>query len=204
MSEGEFGPPGNPVLRHVLEIDLRIPLEQLLSRIFSPVRRTECSDCSIDWRQQGQIAARIIHEAAANRHCVEIVIEPGTVVAHYADKVVLVGSPGAAHAAAVLAADIPGEGERSLGNAAAVFPVALIVSIQDTIVLVDALNLGGIDVRRVGAFRGSGSVALQKIRCVEILPVAILKNGVNVILSEEIAVQNQLEIVVRNPEDLST
>src|SRR3984957_9118499 len=102
MPERAFRPPGNPVFRHVLKIDLRIPLIELLSRLLSEVGRTARGRRAIDWRGQGQIAARIVHEAAANRHRIQIVVEPGTVVEHYTEKFLLVRSVRAVHTAAVL------------------------------------------------------------------------------------------------------
>src|ERR1700722_3487320 len=68
MAERRFRPPGYPVARHILEIDLRIPLIQFLSRLLSEVRRTAGRRRSIDGRGQGQIAAGVVHETAADRY----------------------------------------------------------------------------------------------------------------------------------------
>src|SRR3984957_5507031 len=115
MPERRFRPPGNPVVRHVLEIDLRIPLIEFLSRLLCEVRRAAGGRRSIDGWGQGQIAAGVVHESAANRYRVQIVMEPGTIVEHHPEKFLLVRSLRAVDAAAVLAAEIPRQTERHFG-----------------------------------------------------------------------------------------
>src|ERR1700684_2473762 len=59
LPPGGVTPPA-PVLRHVLEIELRIPLVQLLPWILSEIGRTGGSSRLVDRRQQSQIATRVI------------------------------------------------------------------------------------------------------------------------------------------------
>src|SRR5580658_1127497 len=60
-----FSPPGNPILGHVLQIELRVPLIELLSGLLREVWRTACGSCAIDGRRERKVAARSVHEAAA-------------------------------------------------------------------------------------------------------------------------------------------
>src|SRR5580704_84225 len=109
MAVSEFRPPGNPVLRHVLEIDLRIPLEQLLPGILRPIGRAKSGDRSVDWRQQSQRATWIVHEPPACGDGEPVMIKPDAIVEHRTNELVLVGSPVAAYATAILAAHVPCE-----------------------------------------------------------------------------------------------
>jgi hypothetical protein len=65
MAEGDLGPPGDPVLGHVLEVQLGVPLVELLPGIRGEVRRTSRGGRAIDGRQQREITAGVVHEAAA-------------------------------------------------------------------------------------------------------------------------------------------
>src|SRR6202163_1424768 len=106
MAKSGLRPPSDPLLGHVLEIDGRVPLIGVLSGIFGEVRGTGYGIRAVDGRQEGQIAARIVHSATAERNRIQVVVEPETVVHHPAEKGRLVGSLRAgepAHPAAVLA-----------------------------------------------------------------------------------------------------
>src|SRR4029077_5732149 len=100
MAEGGFRPPGDPGLRHVLEIQLRVPLIQLLSGIFREVRCARLGGCAVARWQEREVAPRIVHEAAAERDRETVVMEPRTVVEHRAEEIGLVRATRAVHAAA--------------------------------------------------------------------------------------------------------
>src|SRR3984957_1813499 len=106
MPERRLRPPGNPVLGHVLKIELSVPLKELLPRRLGKVRRASGGSRSVNGRRQSQIATRIVHEAAADRDRIQIAVKPGAVIKHHAEKTLLVSSTRARHAAAVFAAEI--------------------------------------------------------------------------------------------------
>src|SRR6202035_5246513 len=110
-----------------------------------------------------QVATRIVHEATADRHGVQIVIEPRAVVAHDAEEICLVRSAGAMNAPAVLAADIPGQRERHLRHASAIAAVTVVVLHQYAVVLVDALYVGIVDVWRIGVGGSDRSVGVSAV-----------------------------------------
>src|SRR4029077_2169534 len=76
MPEGELGPPGNPVLRHVLKVQLHVPLIEVLPRFRGEVGGAAWGGGAVDRRQQRQVAAGVVHEAAAEGDRILVVIKP--------------------------------------------------------------------------------------------------------------------------------
>ena len=57
--------------------------------VLSKVRCTADRSCAIDWRQQREVTARVVHLAAAQRHGIQVLLEPEAQITHPADKVLL-------------------------------------------------------------------------------------------------------------------
>src|SRR3984957_4864268 len=209
MPKRSFGPPSDPCFGHVLKIQLRIPLSELLSGLLREVRRTGCGGRSVDRRCQGQIAPRIVHEAAADRYGVQIVIEPRAVVAHRTDEALLVLSAGTADAAAVFAADIDRNAECHFGYAGAAVAVRIVVFHHDAVVLVNALHPGPVDGSSRSHQRPGGSIGVAAVlrlaERVDRSHDAIASFlAVKIVLSDGIAVEHQFERIVRDPQYLSS
>ena len=174
MAKRRFRPPGNPILGHVLQIELSIPLVEFLSRLLGEIRRTAGGRRSIDRWCQGQVAARIVHEPAA-----------------------------------VLTANIDRIAESHFGYARPALTVRVIVFHQDAVVLVNTLHP-----RIIHGWPRSHQRPGRRIGITAILGLAKRVGGssdaispclaVQIILSDRVAVQYQLERVVWNPEYLSS
>src|ERR1700722_6373001 len=209
MSKRRFGPPSNPVLRHVLKIQLRGPLSELLSGLLREVGRTGCGGRSVDRRSQGQIAPRIVHEAAADRHGVQIVIEPRAVVTHCTDEALLVLSARAGYAAAVFAADIDRNAECHFGYAGAALAVRVVVFHHDAGVFVNARHPGPVygssrSHQRPGGGIGVAAVLRLAERVDRSHDAITSFLAVQIVLSDGIAVEHQFERIVRYPQYLSS
>src|ERR1700722_7185240 len=137
MTEAKFRPPGDPLSGHVLKIDRAIPLVQLLPGNLREVWCASDGIRAVDRRQQGEVAAWVVHEATAYRHCHHVVVEPQAVVSHRADKILLVRPVEAGNATTVLASQIQGKGECRLGDAITSARAAEVL-VEDTVVGMDA------------------------------------------------------------------
>src|SRR5579859_6823887 len=205
VAERGFGPPGNPVLGHVLQIELRVPLKKRLPRLLREIRRAALGRGTIDrWRER-QIAAGIVDEPAAERYGIQVIVEPGAVIELHAEEVLFVSAVGARDAAAVLAADIKRVAEGQFGYACAARSVRIVIFHLDTVVFVDARHPRVVD-RRAGSHIGPG----RGVPVAAVLRLAVDVDGSagavgltgSVVLADRVAVEDQFQRVVGNPEYL--
>src|ERR1035438_6163546 len=80
---------GDVLVGHVVPGDGSVGAVVGLARILREVGSAGYSGGSIDGRQQDEIAAGIVDLAAANSQPILVLIEPGTVVEHPAQKALL-------------------------------------------------------------------------------------------------------------------
>lgn len=126
-------------------------------------------------------------------------VEPDPVVAHDTEEIRHVGSVQAVYAAAVLTTEVPREAERRLGDTGsrsslAVFCVEILV--EEAVVFMEAVDASIVDIGRV---RIGLADQRQRIAAIGRLPVATGQ----IVLSDPIGVEHELQIVGRYPQDLS-
>src|SRR5579871_3096457 len=80
MTIGGFRPPRDPILGHVLKIELRVPLIELESRVLTEIRRPGRGGRAIDGWDQREVAPGIAVRAAAPGDRVLVMAPPGTVI----------------------------------------------------------------------------------------------------------------------------
>src|ERR1700690_1792407 len=133
-----FSPPRDVLFGHVLKIGGRVPHVGLVARICREVRRTRDGIRAIDGRQKGEIAARVVHHAAAERKGVFVLPPPRPVINHPAQERLLgsATAPVARDSAAIFAAQVPRKGEGHLVDACAIGLV--VVPDLDAVIGVDA------------------------------------------------------------------
>src|ERR1700678_2469435 len=135
-------------------------------------------------------------------------MEPGAVIEHHAEEVLLVLSAGTGDAAAVFAADIDCIAERHFRYAVPALTVGVIVFHLDAVVLVNTLHPRPVDGSACAHVRADGGVGITTV-----LRMAkrvygpgsgwVIRLTVQVILADGVAVEHQFERVVRYPEDLA-
>src|SRR5580658_6168846 len=87
-------------------------------------------------------------------------MEPGTIVEHHAEEILLVLSVRTGDAAAVFAADVHRVGESHFGYTGAAQAVRVVVFHQDAVVLVNAFHPRPVDRSTRAYVRSGGSVGI--------------------------------------------
>src|SRR5438105_3745596 len=92
------------LIRHEIDRCAGVPRLEGITGIGREVWRSAEGGCAVNWRNEHEIATRIVDGAAAEGKRRVIVVEPIPVVEHEAEEALLrICAAGAAHAAAVLA-----------------------------------------------------------------------------------------------------
>src|SRR5580658_1634638 len=90
-------------------------------------------------------------------------MEPGTIVEHHAEEILLVLSVRTGDAAAVFAADVHRIGESHFGYTGAAQAVRVVVFHQDAVVLVNALHPRPVDRSTRPQVRSGGGVGIASV-----------------------------------------
>src|SRR5262245_8924548 len=117
MAVVELGAERDELARHEVEGQLRIPGLEWIARAGGEVRSPAERGGAVDWREQHQVAPRVVDRAAADGERDQVVVEPQTGVRHEARKKLRRSSrlaSSATDAAAILATGV--EGKRKRGH----------------------------------------------------------------------------------------
>src|SRR5271155_1535814 len=112
-------PVGEVLAGHVVGGDRDVPCLERVTGVLGEVGRARGCGCSVDGRQQDQIAAGVVDAPATECKRVAVAVEPEPVVGHEAEEALLgtaFAIPVAAYAASALAACVAGQRHGSFAD----------------------------------------------------------------------------------------